>query len=89
MTKKQIDLVGLMMDFEDGSLSLDGVAKLFSNLIQTGQAWTLQGFYGRTAKELIERGYISADGTINQELVDVYKQAEQEFYPELGNSNEK
>jgi hypothetical protein len=39
-------------------------------LIKTGQCWSLQGWYGRTAENLIARGVISKDGIINQEIVD-------------------
>ena len=63
--KEKLDVVGLMMDFEDGSISKYNFYKLFSYLIKTRQAWRLQGFYGRTAKAIIESGYISEDGTIN------------------------
>lgn len=30
-------------------------------IIRTGYAWSLQGFYGREAKRLINEGYISED----------------------------
>jgi hypothetical protein len=33
-------------------------------LIKTGQCWTLQGWYGRNAKALIENGIISKEGEI-------------------------
>jgi hypothetical protein len=33
-------------------------------LIKTGLCWSLQGFYGRTATNLIENGYISKDGNL-------------------------
>ncbi|MBP8282299.1 MAG: hypothetical protein KAX46_00025 [Chromatiaceae bacterium] len=51
------DLVSQMMAFEEGELDLEETVALFQKLINNGQAWTLQGFYGRTAARLIEAGY--------------------------------
>lgn len=39
-------------------------------LIQTGDCWRLQGFYGRFATTLIDNGIISPDGTILADLND-------------------
>jgi hypothetical protein len=36
----------------------------WSYLIKTGQCWTLQGWYGRAATNLIDGGIISPDGEI-------------------------
>jgi len=60
------NLVDYIMAFEEGSLSDKDVVKLFSYLVKTGKAWTLQGFYGRTAMNLIEQGYIDKSGKINK-----------------------
>jgi len=43
--------------WENGSLNDVDTIKLFQYLIDEGHAWNLQGFYGRTADELIEAGY--------------------------------
>ena len=32
----------------------------WQELVNTGLAWKLQGWFGRTANELIERGFITA-----------------------------
>ena len=38
--------------------------ELFSQLIKSGQAWTLQGCYGRQAMAFIRAGYISKTGEL-------------------------
>lgn len=48
-----------MMDFETGEISNERLIRLFQHLIDTGLAWKLQGFYGRTAQALIEQGLIT------------------------------
>ena len=61
---KEFDLLGHIMDYESGNMGDVRTLELFSHLIKTGRAWTLQGHYGRTAKRLIDGGYISKDGEI-------------------------
>ena len=46
-----------MIAFENGELDGDKVVELFQELIDNGMVWQLQGFYGRTAKYLIDSGY--------------------------------
>jgi hypothetical protein len=60
----KMDQLDLMIAFEQGELENDQVLELFSTLIKNGQAWTLQGFYGRTAHALIQAGRITPDGLI-------------------------
>jgi hypothetical protein len=50
--------------YEAGELRGQEVLKLFSHLIKTGRAWSLQGSYGRMAGALIDRGYLSGQGQI-------------------------
>ena len=57
-------LIDKIMDFEAGNLDEKGVLDLFSDLIKSGQAWTLQGSYGRFADALIQNGYIDKKGKI-------------------------
>ncbi len=61
---KEFDTVGYIMDYESGEINDERTLELFSHLIKTGRAWTLQGSYGRTAKQLIDGGYINKDGEI-------------------------
>jgi hypothetical protein len=62
----QKNLLKFIMDFESGNINLEATAELFSYLVQTGQAWTLQGTYGRTAMDLINAGIINRNGRINR-----------------------
>ena len=57
-------LVDQIIAYESGELSEKGMIELFAELIKTGQAWKLQGFYGRMASQLIEYGFISKEGQI-------------------------
>ena len=64
-----MDMIDKIIDYETGNLDNAGILSLFGELIETGQAWSLQGSYGRTANTLIEQGLISPTGEINQVLV--------------------
>ena len=61
-------LVDKIIAFESGKLNNEGILELFAELIKTGQAWQLQGCYGRTAQALIDKGLIDNNGVINWEL---------------------
>jgi hypothetical protein len=52
-----MDLIDKIMAYESGELDLDGIIELFQELIDSGQAWSLQGHYGRCAEALIDQGY--------------------------------
>jgi hypothetical protein len=39
-------------------------------LIKTGDCWCLQGWFGRCASSLIERGIITKEGVINWENIE-------------------
>ena len=58
------DLVSRIMDYEMGGMEGPDVIRLFSDLVRTGQAWTLQGTYGRTAAMLIKNGALAENGDI-------------------------
>jgi hypothetical protein len=61
---KKFNEVDYIIAYEQGELRGQEVLKLFSHLIKTGRAWTLQGSYGRMAQNLIDRGYLSIKGKI-------------------------
>lgn len=42
----------------------DDVIRAWAYLIKTGLCWSLQGYFGRTAGQLIHNGIISKDGII-------------------------
>lgn len=66
MDTENYDVVGAIMDFEDGSLDDAGTLELFSHLVKTGQAWQLQGSYGRAASGLIAGGYLTPEGDLTE-----------------------
>ena len=53
---KPFDVTNFIIDFESGIGTDEEMVEGFQHLIDTGLAWTLQGFYGRTARNLIEAG---------------------------------
>lgn len=53
-----------LVAYESGELEDDAIVALFAKLIKTGLAWSLQGFYGRTAADLIESGVITPEGEV-------------------------
>ena len=57
-------LIDRIIAFESGDISYDDFIELFQELIKTGKAWSLQGFYGRTAQQLIEDGVITPEGEL-------------------------
>ena len=63
--QEKYDLVGKIIAYEQGDLDDADTLILFGELIKNGQAWTLQGHYGRTAKALIEGGLVSKEGEVD------------------------
>ncbi len=59
------DWLGQMIAFEEGELDQDELVELFQHLVDTGDAWHLQGFYGRTAHYLIKAGLVHRPETRN------------------------
>lgn len=57
---KPFDSLAFIMDFESGDLFEAKIIDGFQHLLDSGLVWSLQGSYGRTAKALIDAGYIHA-----------------------------
>lgn len=55
---------------EGEGASIEEQIEAWTYLIKTGQCWTLQGWYGRNAINLIDQGLISKEGIINWELLE-------------------
>ena len=56
--KTQYDVTGAIIDYETVGLPEEKEIELFQHLVKTGLAWSLQGSYGRRAKDLICSGRI-------------------------------
>jgi hypothetical protein len=52
--------INKIIAFEDGELTWEEVIDLFQELVDSGAVWQLQGFYGRTAQDLIDQGLVTA-----------------------------
>jgi hypothetical protein len=58
--KKMGDLTQKIVNYEKGELDANETCALFQELVDSGLAWNLQGYYGRTAYALIEAGLIKS-----------------------------
>jgi hypothetical protein len=63
-----MNITNQIIAYEVGELNEMDSLELFSELIKSGMAWTLQGHYGRTASELINGGYLAKDGELLREF---------------------
>jgi hypothetical protein len=66
---EKYDVVGNIIEYENGELSDAGTLKLFAYLISTGKIWSLQGHFSRTASALIEDGFISRTGKLTEKAL--------------------
>ena len=57
-------LVEHIIEWENGRLDEAGVIRLFQHLVNTGKAWTLQGYYGDTAAALLREGLITPPSAV-------------------------
>jgi hypothetical protein len=61
MTMKVDTSIDTLMRYENGELEFDEEIELFQQLVDSGLAWKLQGFYGRTAQRLLDQGFITLE----------------------------
>jgi hypothetical protein len=54
-----VDLVDKIMRYEQDELHECEIVELFQELVDNGDAWKLQGHYGRTAQALIDVGLVT------------------------------
>lgn len=52
--------IDYLIAFENGELDQDQVIDFIQDGIDRGGVWSLQGFYGRTARDLINAGLCHA-----------------------------
>ena len=50
------DVVDKIIKYEQGNMTNEETIKFFQELIDSGMAWKLQGWFGRQAMFLIEQG---------------------------------
>lgn len=56
------DITEKIMAYELGMMETEQeVIELYQELVDTGLAWSLQGSYGRTARDLINMGLVTYD----------------------------
>ena len=79
------DIVGKIMRWEEGEMSDDETIDFFSELITSGQINGLQGVYGRTARSLIDAGYLDRSGKV---LMHTGGEMDESNINELGNGDD-
>ena len=59
------NVVDYILKFEGENMEIDDLLKFFSYLIKSDLIKSLQGNYGRTAKHLMDKGFLDKSGKIN------------------------
>lgn len=66
-----MELIDKIIAYESGELTDQQLVYLFAELVESGDAWTLQGHYGRTAAALIDAGYIDREGNVSLAVLEL------------------
>lgn len=74
MATSKIDIVDSIISYESGEMDTPTMIRFFAELVRTGQAWSLQGSYGRGAKALIDAGFISSTGEVNEGALEQFNE---------------
>lgn len=62
------DLIEKVMAYEMGMMETnEEIIEFYQELVDTGTAWSLQGHYGRTARDLIGMGLITYDSEAGED----------------------
>ena len=59
------DLLEKLLRFEADDMDEAETIDFFQDLVNTGMAWKLQGYYGRVAAHLIDQGLVSDGPTVH------------------------
>ncbi len=58
ISQSRLQIADQIVAYEEGLLDFEEICMLFQSLINSGQAWKLQGSYGRMAVRLIADGLV-------------------------------
>lgn len=59
---KNFDVVAFVTDYETNELDEAEIREGFQNLVDSGEAWRLQGMYGRAAAAMLAAGVLHQPG---------------------------
>lgn len=62
--------VSYIEEFGDLDTTIERNIECWAVLIKTKQCWSLQGFYGRTARDILNSGIVTEEGYINWDELD-------------------
>ena len=57
-------MINAIISYESGEMTPEDIVQFFAELVETGFINAMQGHYQRTARDLIDGGYISEDGEV-------------------------